>query len=235
MQPQDQSQTIVSVPHRTNDPLVGGTEKPTITVVGADGKNQTLSLPATEGDMRALMTRRQELSDQLSSVSDRRHDLSMELQGTADAGARTGLLERIAVLDKRILQLENDVAVTGSQLAAAPSDLIGIAESARDEPQGDEFPEGVIVGGSSVLFASVIFFFFARRFRRRRSKAAPPPALENESGLRLQRLEQGMEAIAIEIERVSEGQRFVTKLLSEPQPLGTPRRVAPAQAIGEER
>jgi hypothetical protein len=44
-----------------------------------------------------------------------------------------------------------------------------------------------------------------------------------------------MDAIAIEIERVSEGQRFVTKLLSEPQPVGTPRRVAPAQALGEER
>jgi len=31
----------------------------------------------------------------------------------------------------------------------------------------------------------------------------------------LERLEQGMEAIAIEIERVAEGQRFVTRLLSE--------------------
>ena len=101
--------------------------------------------------MRALMTRRQELSDQLTSVSDRRHDLSMELQGTGDEGARAGLQERLAVLDKRILQLENDVAVTGSQLAAAPADLIGITESARDEPQGDEFPEGVMVGGFSAF------------------------------------------------------------------------------------
>ena len=226
MQPQDQPQVVVTVPPPRPTPA--------ITVVGADGKNQTLSIPATEGDMRALMTRRQELSDQLTSVSDRRHDLSMELQGTAEAGARTGLLERIAVLDKRILQLENDIAVTGSQLAAAPSDLIGIAETARNEPHGDEFPEGVFVGGGSVLFASVIFFFFARRRWRSRFKASPPQ-LENESAMRLQRLEQGMDAIAIEIERVSEGQRFVTKLLSEQQPLGAPRRVAPAQAISEER
>ena len=226
MQPQDQPQVVVTVP----PPAARA-----ITVVGADGKNQTLSIPATAGDMRALMTRRQELSDQLTSVSDRRHDLSMELQGTADAGARTGLLERIAVLDKRILQLENDVAVTGSELAAAPSDLIGIAEAARNEPQGDEFPEGVVVGGGSVLFASVMFFFFARRFQKRRFKSGPSQPLENESALRLQRLEQGMDAIAVEIERISEGQRFVTKLLSEPQPLATPRRVAPAQRLGEER
>jgi len=32
---------------------------------------------------------------------------------------------------------------------------------------------------------------------------------------RLERVEQAVEAIAIEIERVSEGQRFVTKLLNE--------------------
>jgi hypothetical protein len=32
---------------------------------------------------------------------------------------------------------------------------------------------------------------------------------------RLERLEQAVEAIAIEIERVSEGQRFVTKMLSD--------------------
>ena len=44
-----------------------------------------------------------------------------------------------------------------------------------------------------------------------------------------------MDAIAVEIERISEGQRFVTKLLSEPQPLATPRRVAPAERLGEGR
>ena len=44
---------------------------------------------------------------------------------------------------------------------------------------------------------------------------------------RLQRLEQTTEAIALEVERIAEGQRFVTKLLADgehQQPrLGTPR------------
>jgi len=35
---------------------------------------------------------------------------------------------------------------------------------------------------------------------------------------RFERMEQAVEAIAIEMERVSEGQRFVTKLLSEHAP-----------------
>ena len=40
---------------------------------------------------------------------------------------------------------------------------------------------------------------------------APNPALE----ARLDRLENAVEAMTIEMERVSEGQRFTTKLLSE--------------------
>ena len=52
--------------------------------------------------------------------------------------------------------------------------------------------------------------------------------MNDESSQRLERLEQGMDAIAIEIERVSEGQRFVTKLLSEASPLNG-RQIAPVE------
>jgi hypothetical protein len=52
------------------------------------------------------------------------------------------------------------------------------------------------------------------------------------SDARLERLEQAVESIAIEIERVSEGQRYVTKLMSEKaQPmLGEAGVAVPAQA-----
>ena len=41
---------------------------------------------------------------------------------------------------------------------------------------------------------------------------------------RMQRLETAVEAIAIEVERISEGQRFTTKLLSENSTVGSPPR-----------
>jgi hypothetical protein len=52
------------------------------------------------------------------------------------------------------------------------------------------------------------------------------------SDARFERLEQAVESIAIEIERVSEGQRFVTKLMSEKaQPkLGEVKVAMPVQA-----
>ena len=64
-----------------------------------------------------------------------------------------------------------------------------------------------IICGSVLLLARMWFTHRARRF-------APPPethAIEE----RLNRIEQAVDAIAIETERISEGQRFTTKLLSE--------------------
>ena len=41
------------------------------------------------------------------------------------------------------------------------------------------------------------------------------PPLPPEMTARLERMEQSIDAIAVEIERISEGQRFTTKLLAE--------------------
>jgi hypothetical protein len=52
----------------------------------------------------------------------------------------------------------------------------------------------------------------ARRLDRRETASAPALAKIEE---RLGRLETGIDAIAVEVERISEGQRFTTKLLAE--------------------
>jgi hypothetical protein len=48
--------------------------------------------------------------------------------------------------------------------------------------------------------------------RARRATAAQFPAASDD---RLERLEQAVESIAIEVERISEGQRFLTKLQTD--------------------
>ena len=52
----------------------------------------------------------------------------------------------------------------------------------------------------------------ARRLDRRDAPAPPSLAKIEE---RLGRLEAGVDAIAVEVERISEGQRFTTRLLAE--------------------
>lgn len=48
-----------------------------------------------------------------------------------------------------------------------------------------------------------------------RYRAAASPLHLKSVDEKLERIEQGMEAMAIEVERISEGQRFTTKLLAD--------------------
>jgi hypothetical protein len=55
---------------------------------------------------------------------------------------------------------------------------------------------------------------FAKRMDRR-SELPPPPSAEVVT--RLERIEQAVEAVAIEVERIAEAQRFSAKLMAEQQ------------------
>ena len=55
----------------------------------------------------------------------------------------------------------------------------------------------------------------ARAYARKLDAQSRNPGIPHEVTSRLERMEQAIEAVAIEIERISEGQRFTTKLLSE--------------------
>jgi hypothetical protein len=49
-----------------------------------------------------------------------------------------------------------------------------------------------------------------------------PASLPNDVGARLERMEQAIDAIAVEVERVAEGQRFTSKLLASRAEVGRP-------------
>ncbi|HUQ19485.1 MAG TPA: hypothetical protein VM099_07715 [Gemmatimonadaceae bacterium] len=172
------------------------------------------SVPTTIADVQALRAKRSELSNQLESAAGRRARLSSQLVGKEGAD-RAGIEARIGVLDKRIMQLESDIAETGRQLTMAPNALVASSESLRGPANMD--PDAI--AAISITFILVVLgpmaFAMTRRIWKRTNTAPRPAALSDDATKRLERLEQGMDAIAIEIERVSEGQRFVTKLLSE--------------------
>ncbi len=187
----------------------------TIVITNADGTQQRLAVPMNASELRALKSQRNELSNQLVSAANRRHELAQELKTTPAGPSRTGLESRIEVLDKRIVQLESDIATTGRQLSAAPLDVQGAA----DGGSGGDMPDNVaaISGAFIALILFPLTLVFVRNLWKRgtRRSEAAPPQLAGDAGRRLERLEHGVDAIAIEIERVAEGQRFVTRLLSE--------------------
>ena len=55
----------------------------------------------------------------------------------------------------------------------------------------------------------------ARAYSRRMDAESRNPRFPTEITARLERMEQAIDSVALEVERISEGQRFTTKLLSE--------------------
>ena len=172
--------------------------------------------PMSAQEVAALRARREVLSDQLRSADGRRKELS-RLVKNATGADKAGLEQRIGVLDARLARLENDIDETGKLLASAPAALA----SSRQAPDfGFTNQRGKMQDVIPIVAILSVFVFFpmaiamARNIWRRGSLPVPTGP-DRESMQRLERMEQAMDAIAIEIERVSEGQRFVTRLLSE--------------------
>jgi hypothetical protein len=64
----------------------------------------------------------------------------------------------------------------------------------------------------------------ARAIARKMDRESLPPKIPLELQGRLERMELALDSIAVEVERISEGQRFTTKLLSERQQALPPKQ-----------
>ena len=81
----------------------------------------------------------------------------------------------------------------------------------------------------SPIFIPIIFvasipiiaigFPLARAYALRLEKKPMGGSIPPEVNARLERMEMAIDTIAVEVERISEGQRFTTKLLSERVPI----------------
>ena len=205
---------------RSEGSLVTPPAPPAPVIARAADNLYTVVVPQTPQDIVALRERRSELSNQLESASERRAEIAEEIK-TLEGAAKAGLEQRMSVLDQRILQLETDIAETGRQLTSAPAGLIAASQNPMTEMGIDPH----LIERVSILFTlfvlaplavSVAFMVFRRAFR----PATRPEKSSGESSERMERLESAVDAIAVEIERISEGQRFVTRLLTEPSPQG---------------
>jgi hypothetical protein len=85
-------------------------------------------------------------------------------------------------------------------------------------PAGDIIPPQAVdisVAFFVTMAIIIIGLPLARAFARRMDRKAPTPQMSNDVSAQLAHLNQAVDAIALEVERITEGQRFTTKLLSE--------------------
>ncbi|MDX2183931.1 MAG: hypothetical protein SFW08_08105 [Gemmatimonadaceae bacterium] len=191
------------------------TEAPRVPQVSVPGVNggAPQALPMTAEQIARLRQKGRELSSQLGSVSRRREEVLGKLKD-ADAAAKPGLDARLKVLDARLVSLEQQIEENSRMIANAPLEVEQAAEEvSKVGPFGiRQEVYGIGTVGACLLLAPIALAY-ARMLWRRGTNPRPPKDAAAEA--RAVRMEQAIDAMSIELERISEGQRFVTKLMSE--------------------
>ena len=163
----------------------------------------------------ALRAQRRVLVEQLERLEDERGTLAARIAERPEAGVeRQGLEQRLVGVDERLVEVGQQLATSEREIARVAG-IPGAAVEPPRPPDNDGPAEAVAIIG--VAFTGLVLFPLAiahsRRIWRRTAKAVV--ALPAELAERFGRLEQTVESVAIEVERISEGQRFVTKLMAE--------------------
>lgn len=163
---------------------------------------------------QAFRAQRRVLGNQLDDLQNQRDNLSRELQSeTINPADKKGLEQRMTTVDERINALDKQIAdadVQVAKAAAVPGAAVDPPEPPRTGPP-EEFWVLTAIFGSIVLIPLTIAY--ARRIWRK--GATVVTNIPKELTDRLMRVEQTVEASAIEIERIGEGQRFMTRLFTE--------------------
>lgn len=203
-----------------------------------DGPPSTPATPvAAPAAIQALQTQLIDLNIQATSLRATLRGLNRQLNSMrVDNPARPALQQQAADVGAQLAQVEGKMAELQARIAqqqGVPVERIGQTGQIIIPSQGGPpFSRGVdpdmVIGLSFVLamcFVLPISIGIAKRMWR--GKPQPPAVKLDDISPRLERLEQAVDSIAIEIERISEGQRFVTKILAE-----RPAEEKPVLALG---
>jgi hypothetical protein len=192
--------------------------------------------PQTRADLDALVAQRQELRDQARDLSRRRNQLDEQQHVTSDPGAKQALQARMRDIDVRSARIESDLLRLDERIADAIARGVNV-----DQPQQPQQPQAIIsippinipefgpprgvdpdllVGalvGEALAFVMVGVVIFQLGWKRIRAQ------LRRDTGdqsARLEKLQQAIDVIGVEVERISEGQRYVAKVVGDGHALG---------------
>lgn len=181
-------------PHPVTIPIQGGS--PRAVFEAAQAKREVL------GDyMSRLLRRRNETADRLANPDINPVD-------------KSALEQYLRDLNARVIDMERQIQAADAEVAAAAGVPGSTVQEPRDVRREGPPEEMLIVGTVFVGISLVILAFsFARRLWKGATTVVSqiPAAFE----ARFTRFEQSLDAMAIEIERISEGQRFLTKVFAE--------------------
>jgi hypothetical protein len=187
---------------------------------------------ATSAELQALRQHRSDLQLRMSDIQVQLGQLK-EQKELAAPKEKLRFNQSIAELTHQHTVVGLDYDATTSRidaLRAAQTPVATTIQRVRIPHVTRQEAEKAGAGAFLLMFPLVIAL--ARRIWVR---GGVRPVVDLESSPRLQRLEEAIEAISIEVERIGEGQRFATRLLSERHPEPLMKRVTPPESPGSRR
>jgi len=190
-------------------------------------------IPFTSDQYEALGERASTLTNQLGQLAGRRKDLVRELDNSSSSVASQGVEQRIMFLDEQIMKKELDMAANNELRASLSAKLFEVSSREPDAPPQPPPDYGLgPITPKVALFLLLPLALSGARFLWKRGNRPVAVPISPQADARFGQLEQAIDSVAIEIERVAEGQRFVTKLLREGQPIPDFTAVRAGDAVG---
>ncbi|HEV7387092.1 MAG TPA: hypothetical protein VGN73_00640 [Gemmatimonadaceae bacterium] len=170
--------------------------------------------PSANAIYDGFKAQRNELQGQLNDLEGTRREITGQLEELpSESAERKPLEDRLANVDTRIKAVDQMLAGNAAQLsqaAAIPGAVVEPPQIVREGP-----PEEAYVVGTIFMLITLLPLSVALARRIWRKSATVITSFPKELSDRLLRLEQATEATSLEVERIGEGQRFLTKLFTE--------------------
>ena len=175
------------------------------------GIGQTIRDAVQEATQEASKEAAQAARDAAQEVAQAKREAQQQVREAQTADQRGAAVQALVGAQHALKGAEAALRATEAQANAAP--VVWTSQppfESRPEipPQAVDIAIGFFITCAVIIVGWPISRALGRRFERR----GAPPAIEAGMTDQLQRIEQAVEAIAIEVERISESQRFLAKL-----------------------
>lgn len=192
-------------------------------------QTRTQVIQRSRGEIEMLSDQRRDLQRQAEELSQRRNVLFAQSRTMSEGPARQEIESRMSEIDARLSRLDGQIDRLNEQISeaiqggSAPvvvnvprAPQITIPPMTFGRQRGPDMREiAGIMAAEAVVLALIGLAFW--RFGMRRMREGFERAFTNQTA-KLNELQQAMDVIGIEVERISEGQRYVAKVLSEGAP-----------------
>lgn len=178
-----------------------------------------VGVPQTRAEFDQLQFRRDQLREQVNSYARRRQTLRAELE-RLDPGSRSAaeLQARIKDLDARIIRTDDEIDRIGELIAGTPAHVLSTQTTVDPAKIADRVTKDLVpLAGMFTVFVLFPITLALVRLIWRRSSAPPVVADQATMKRQLEQIQQSIDTMAVEVERISEGQRYVAKMMSERQ------------------